>query len=215
MGKIDGERIINCTLHKNLNIRPLKKQMDITHDIINACMRDDRKAINLMYEYGFKLLMPLCFRYNKNEEDARAAFNTGFMKILNGLEKVDKDLNFDAWAKRVMVNSLIDEYRKNKKYNTQIAKTDSETELDYYSTGTSNNAESNLGVENITTLINELPTMTGQVFNLYVIDGYSHKEIGELMDMSEGTSKWHLSTARKMLRHKLDELEKRNQRMVI
>lgn len=189
--------------------------MDITHDIIKACMRDDRKAINLMYEYGFKMLMPICFRYNKNEEDARAAFNTGFIKILNGLEKVDKDLNFDAWAKRVMVNSLIDEYRKNKKYNSQITKSDSETELDYYSTGTSNNAESNLGVENINALIKELPTMTGQVFNLYVIDGYSHKEIADLMDMSEGTSKWHLSTARKMLRHKLEELENRNQRMVI
>lgn len=198
-----------------MKIRPLKKHMDITHDIIKACMRDDRKAINLMYEYGFKLLMPICFRYNKNEEDARAAFNTGFIKILNGLEKVDKDLNFDAWAKRVMVNSLIDDYRKNKKYNSQITKSDSETELDYYSTGTSNNAESNLGVENINALINELPTMTGQVFNLYVIDGYSHKEIADLMDMSEGTSKWHLSTARKMLRHKLEELEKRNQRMVI
>jgi RNA polymerase sigma factor (sigma-70 family) len=115
----------------------------------------------------------------------------------------------------VMVNTLIDENRKNKKYNSQITKSDSESELDFYSTGTSNNAESNLGVENITLLINELPTMTGQVFNLYVIDGYSHKEIADLMEMSEGTSKWHLSTARKMLRHKLEELEKRNQRMVI
>ena len=108
--------------------------MDITHDILKACMRDDRKAINLLYEYGFKMLMPICFRYNNYEEDARAAFNSGFIKILSGLEKVDKDLNFDAWAKRVMVNSLIDEYRKNKKYNSQITKSDSESELDYYST---------------------------------------------------------------------------------
>jgi RNA polymerase sigma factor (sigma-70 family) len=189
--------------------------MDITHDIIKACMRDDRKAINLMYEYGFKMLMPICFRYNKNEEDARAAFNAGFIKILNGLEKVDEDLNFNAWAKRIMVNSLIDEYRKNKKYNTQIMKSDSESELDFYSTGSSNDAESNLGVENITALINQLPAVTGQVFNLYVIDGYAHKEIADMLGMSEGTSKWHLSTARKMLRDKLEELEKNNQRMVI
>lgn len=189
--------------------------MDITHDIIKACMRDDRKAINLLYEYGFKILMPICFRYNKNEEDARASFNLGFIKILNGLEKVDKDLNFNAWAKRIMVNSLIDEYRKNKKYNTQITKSDSETELDFYSTGGNNEAESNLGVENIMALIGELPTVTGQVFNMYVIDGFAHKEIAEMLDMSEGTSKWHLSTARKMLREKLDELENNNQRMVI
>ncbi len=198
-----------------MKIRPLKKHMDITHDIIKACMRDDRKAINLMYEYGFKMLMPICFRYNKNEEDARASFNAGFIKILNGLEKVDEDLNFNAWAKRIMVNSLIDEYRKNKKYNTQITKSDSESELDYYSAGSSNDAVSNLGVENITALINELPKVTGEVFNLYVIDGYAHKEIAEMLEMSEGTSKWHLSTARKMLRDKLDELENNNQRMVI
>ncbi len=189
--------------------------MDITHEIIKACMRDDRKAINLLYEYGFKMLMPICFRYNKNEEDARAAFNAGFIKILGSLEKVDKDYNFDAWAKRIMVNSLIDEYRKNKKYNTQVTKSDSEAELDFYATGSNNDAESNLGVENIMVLIKELPTTTGQVFNLYVVDGYSHKEIGELLQMSEGTSKWHLSTARKMLRYKLELLENNNQRMVI
>ena len=180
--------------------------MDITHDIIKACMRDDRKAINLMYEYGFKMLMPICFRYNKNEEDARAAFNAGFIKILNGLEKVDEDLNFNAWAKRIMVNSLIDEYRKNKKYNTQITKSDSESELDFYSTGSSNDAVSNLGVENITALIGELPAVTGKVFNLYVIDGYAHKEIAEMLEMSEGTSKWHLSNARKLLRDMVTKL---------
>ena len=65
------------------------------------------------------------------------------------------------------------------------------------------------------TLVKELPSTTAHVFNLYVIDGYAHKEIAELLTMSEGTSKWHLSTARKMLREKLDRLEGQNQRMVI
>jgi RNA polymerase sigma-70 factor (ECF subfamily) len=124
-------------------------------------------------------------------------------------------VNFDAWAKRIMVNSLIDEYRKNKKYNTQITKSDSERELDYYSKGHKNDAESNLGYENIMMLVKELPVTSAHVFNLYVIEGYSHKEIAEKLDMSEGTSKWHLSTARKLLREKLDRLENQNQRMVI
>jgi RNA polymerase sigma-70 factor (ECF subfamily) len=64
-------------------------------------------------------------------------------------------------------------------------------------------------------LVKELPVTTGHVFNLYVIEGYSHKEIGEMLTMSEGTSKWHLSTARKMLREKLDRLENQHQRLVI
>lgn len=189
--------------------------MEITPEIIRLCIKDDRKAINLLYEYGFRMLMPICFRYNHNEEDARASYNLGFIKILKGLEKLDENANFNAWAKRLMVNALIDEYRKNKKYNTQIQKSDNERELDFYSTGSNNAAESNLGCENIMMLVGELPVTTGHVFNLYVIDGYSHKEIGDQLEMSEGTSKWHLSTARKMLREKLDRLENQNQRMVI
>ena len=161
------------------------------------------------------MLMPICFRYNSNEQDARAAYNTGFIKILKSIKKIDEDVNFNAWAKRIMVNSLIDEYRKNKKYNTQITKSDNERELDYFSEGHLNEAESNLGYANIMKLVQELPTVTAQVFNLYVIDGYAHKEIGEMLSMSEGTSKWHLSTARKMLREKLEWLEGHNQRMVI
>jgi RNA polymerase sigma-70 factor (ECF subfamily) len=198
-----------------LKIRSLKNSVDITAEIIKSCISDDRKAINLLYEYGFRMLMPICFRYNKNEEDARAAYNMGFIKILKGLPKVDKDVNFDAWAKRIMVNALIDEYRKNKKYNTNITKSDSERELDYYSTGHDNDAESNLGYENIMVLVKELPVTTAHVFNLFVIEGYSHREISEQLEMSEGTSKWHLSTARKMLRDKLERLENQNQRMVI
>lgn len=189
--------------------------MSITPEIIHQCIGDDRKAINIMYEHCFRLLMPVCFRYNNNEVDAQSAYNVGFIKILKALEKVEKNVNFNAWAKRVMVNTLIDEYRKNKKYNTRISKSDSERELDYYSEGQANDAESNLGYENIMMLVNELPKTTAHVFNLYVIEGYSHKEIGSQMEMSEGTSKWHLSTARKMLREKLERLENQNQRMVI
>jgi len=189
--------------------------MSITTEIIHKCISDDRKAINYMYEYCFHILMPICFRYNSNEEDARASYNAGFIKILKALEKVDGDTNFNAWAKRVMVNTLIDEYRKNKKYNTRIAKSDDERELDYYSEGQLNDAESNLGYENIMMLVQELPRATAHVFNLYVIEGYSHREIGEKLEMSEGTSKWHLSTARKMLREKLGRLENSNQRMAI
>ena len=187
--------------------------MDITSEIIKACIRDDRKAINHLYEYGFKILMPVCFRYNKNEEDARSSFNLGFLKILNGLPKLDENANFNAWARRIMVNCLIDEYRKNKRYTDKIVKSDSETTLDYFSTGTENEAESNMGVDDIMQLVQELPATTSVVFNLYVIEGYAHKEIAEQLDMSEGTSKWHLSTARKLLRKKLDKQQQ--QRMVI
>ena len=140
--------------------------MDITQDIIDKCKRDDRKAINVLYEHLFHVLMPVCFRYNSNEEDARAAYNAGFMKILNGLKKVEGEINVNAWSRRIMVNSLIDEYRKNKKYNTQISRSDNERELDYHSTGTVNDAESNLGCDNIMEMVDRLPETTALVFKI-------------------------------------------------
>lgn len=189
--------------------------MDITPEILEKCARDDRKSIQFLYEYCFKILMPVCHRYHVNEEDARSSFNLGFIKILKSLKTVDSDVNIGGWAKRIMVNTLIDEYRKTKNYNSHISSRESEWELDIQGSSSDNEGESNMGYELILQLVKELPEVTGRVFNLYVIDGYAHKEIGELLDMSEGTSKWHLSTARKLLREKLEHIENANKKMVV
>lgn len=189
--------------------------MKVDLEILKACAKDDRKAINQLYEQCFHHLMPVCFRYNNNEEDARSAYNQGFIKILNSLKKIDLDINFGAWSKRIMVNHLIDEYRKNKRYNTQISKSDDERILEYHSSGVDNDAQSNLGCENIMALIQELPQTTALVFNLYVVEGYNHREIADKIGISEGTSKWHLSTARKSLREKLEKLESIKERIAI
>lgn len=196
-------------------IIPIKAAKDITPELIDKCIHDDRKSVRMLYEFSFGFLMPVCYRYFKNDEDARSAFNLGFIKILNGLKTQKEDVNFQAWAKRVMINNLIDEYRKLRNYREKIGLYEHDRELDYHGEGNANAAESNLGYDNLMKLVDELPEISGKVFNLYVIDGYNHKEIGELLDMSEGTSKWHLSTARKLLREKLEKLEEGTKRMVI
>jgi len=202
-------------LHSNFKIKRLVQIMDVTSDILNACKRDDRKAIQFLYEHCFKKLMPICYRYHNNEEDARSSLNIGFMKILNGLETVAEDVNFRAWSKRIMVNTLIDEYRKKKNYLSHVTAKETERELDFHAESSVNEAESDLGYETLLKLIKQLPEISRKVFNLYIIDGFNHKEIGDLLGISEGTSKWHLSTARKILREKLDKIENHNQRMVI
>jgi RNA polymerase sigma factor (sigma-70 family) len=190
--------------------------MTIEKDIIKACIKDDRKAMEQLYEYCFHLLMPNCFRFHRNEEDARSSFNLGFMKIIGALKKLDlESSNFNAWAKRVMNNILIDEYRKSKKQRERYIGTENERELDFHADNDDNAALSNLGEQNIMNLVKELPIVTGQVFCLYVIDGYSHREIGKLLDFAEGTSKWHLSQARKSLREKLEKLESRTKKNVV
>lgn len=159
--------------------------------------------------------MPVCYRYHNNEEDARSSLNIGFMKILKGLGSVDEDVNFPAWSKRIIVNTLIDEYRKKRNYSSRVISKETERELDIETVSGSNEAESNFGFESLLKLIKELPEVSQKVFNLYVIEGYNHKEIGDLLVISEGTSKWHLSTARKMLREKLEKIEMDQQRLVI
>jgi RNA polymerase sigma-70 factor (ECF subfamily) len=159
--------------------------------------------------------MPVCYRYHNNEEDARSSLNIGFMKILKGLETVNEEVNFPAWSKRIIVNTLIDEYRKKRNYTSRVSSKETERELDFEAVPESNEAESNFGYESLLKLIKELPEVSQKVFNLYVIEGYNHKEIGDFLGISEGTSKWHLSTARKVLREKLEKIEMDQQRLVI
>jgi RNA polymerase sigma-70 factor (ECF subfamily) len=182
--------------------------MHIDADLIQACMKNKRKAQEQLYEACFKFLMPVCMRYHKNEEDARAIYNVAYLKILKNLNTINIDeVPFAAWAKRVMTNTLIDEYRKNKKYREKISKRDNERELEFHSTGIRNDAESNFGESDIMKLLDKLKPSTKRVFMLYVVEGYNHREIGEIMEMSEGTSKWHLSTARKELKELLTKQE--------
>lgn len=190
--------------------------MKIDPKILLLCQKNDRKAIEQLYEYCFGLLMPACFQYHCNEEDARSSLNIAFVKIIQALKEMNLDeLNFNAWAKRVTNNTLIDEYRKSKKHQTRQMNTDDERQLEFFSEGVDNLSESNLGEENILELVNALPELTKMVFVLYVIEGYSHKEIGEKLNIPEGTSKWHLSNGRKVLREKLENLEDKWKRMAI
>jgi RNA polymerase sigma-70 factor (ECF subfamily) len=202
-------------LHKIGKIRTLQKTIQISPELLQSCLKDDRKAIHMLYEYCFRVFMPVCVRYHNNEEDARSSLNIGFMKILKGLESVGEELNFQAWAKRIMVNTLIDEYRKKRNYNSRVTTKETDRELDADATHFSNEAESNFAYNSLLLLVAELPEVSQKVFNLYVIEGYNHKEIGELLGISDGTSKWHLSTARKTLREKLEKMELNQQRLVI
>lgn len=180
-------------------------QMDVS--ILIDCADNNRRAQKQLYEYCFRMLMPLCLRFHTNEEDARSSLNIAFLKIIKGLEGIDlNDINFNAWSKRITNNTLIDEYRKKKIQTTYYVNKETERELDYYAESSQNEAESDFGCDAIMKMLKEIPASSAQVFNLYVIDGYSHREIGELLQMSEGTSKWHLSTARKLMREKLEKM---------
>lgn len=195
-------------MHSNNFIGILKKPDNITPELLEQCAQDNRKAIQVLYETCFGVLMPVCLRYHNNEEDARSSFHLAFMKILKNLKSTSDDLAFFPWAKRITVNTLIDEYRKQRNYSDKVVGKETDRDLEIHGSHYDNNGEQEVGYEMILKLVSELPELTSKVFNLFVIEGYSHKEIADMLDMSEGTSKWHLSTGRKILREKLEALEK-------
>lgn len=172
--------------------------MNIELDLLTACIKHERKAEYELYKITYPYLMSVCFRYTNSSEKAEEMLNEGFLKILKNLEKYKPEIPFKTWARRVMINILIDNYRKEKKYNETIEYVDQYYETSDYAA--QNEAISKMNAEQIHVLILKLPPMSQKVFNLFVIDGFSHKEIGELLHMSEGTSKWHLNFSRNKLK---------------
>lgn len=190
--------------------------MQVTKQILLGSAENDRRSQKVLYEYCYRQFIRLCMRYYTNHEDARHALNNGFLKIVNGLQNVDLDeLNFAAWAKRIIVNTLIDEYRKNKNHNQVIIAKETESELANSAEKVENLGALELNYQEILDLLKTIPPISAHVFTLYIIDGYNHKEIGDLLEISEGTSKWHLSTARKLLRERLELMENRYEKRFV
>ena len=172
--------------------------MKIRKELLESCRKEDRKAQFELYRLCYSILLSVCLRYERNKEDAEFLLNKAFYKILKNLDKYSDNVPFEAWIRRITINTVIDDYRKNKKdivdYVEEPMQAAPAKAVDY------NAAEQRFDAEELQNLINQLPPISKKVFNLYVIDGYNHKEIAEQLNMSEGTSKWHLSSARKRLK---------------
>jgi RNA polymerase sigma-70 factor (ECF subfamily) len=141
-------------------------------------------------------------RYSRDKDSAVEALNLGFLKILNNLATYKSEIPFKAWIRRIMVNTLIDEYRKNKREREKV--TYVEEYFDNTDFSEVNEALSRISCKQIFEQVNRLPEATKKVFNLFVIDGFSHKEIGQMLNVSEGTSKWHLNAARQKLKEYIE-----------
>ena len=129
--------------------------------------------------------------------------NIGFMRILYNLDKYKPQIPFKTWASKVMINVLIDEYRKEKRHHEVIQYMEEYNEREDYPG--LNEALIKMSVDQIHALITRLPPVSQKVFNLFAIDGHSHKEIAELLHMSEGTSKWHVNFSRNKLKEMIGE----------
>jgi len=179
--------------------------MNISQQLLQDCIKGDRRAQFQLYKSCFNILMGVCMRYKKDEAEAASVLNVGFLKILNNLEKHRPEVPFEAWIRRIMINTVIDEFRKNRKVRELIEHTDFTESNAYNKAIDYNTADQKFDAERLELFIKKLPPVSQKVFNLYAIDGYSHKEIGKMLGISDGTSKWHLSSARKKLQEMIHQ----------
>lgn len=176
--------------------------------LIAGCIKQDRRSQNELYKRYYPLMSSIALRYTQSEDEALQCMNGGFYIVLKNLEKYDNQYALATWIRNIMVHHLIDEYRKEKKYIANIHLTD----YDDLDEGVSyNEADLHFDAQELRNMLNKLPDVTRKVFNLYAIDGFKHREIADHFNISEGTSKWHVSDARKKLRTMLEAQQIREQ----
>lgn len=156
-----------------------------------------------MYTMVFPVLMSMSRRYFRNYEDCVMVVNNGYMKILDSLPDYGRQGVFEAWCRRLMTNTIIDEVRKNKRWNATM------TSFVDYPIGSAHqdlsHSEEKHTAEQLEAMLMQLPDATRCVFNLFAIEGYRHNEIALMLKITEGTSKWHVSKAREELKKMLNK----------
>lgn len=176
---------------------------DFTHEeqLISGCLRGDRLCQRELYDMNYRRMMAVCMRYANDYEEARDILNEGFMKVFTNLHNYQPTHPLPVWIKRIIVNTAIDHYRRNRKNSPQV-------ELDYAHTECDTNTETiidKLSAEEIMSVVQQLSPAYRTVFNLYVVEGYSHREIADLLGIGEGTSKSNLSKAKLKLQELICE----------
>lgn len=169
------------------------KKTDIERKLVEGCVKNDRRCQEQLYRKYFPVMQRMCRRYSQKDEEVLEILNTGFLRVFTKLHTFSFKGSLEGWIRRLIFHSLADYYRKNDKklHFMEVEDWDG-----------SSNAKSldSLYYEDIISLVDRLPKATRQVFLLYAIEGFTHVEIGKQLGISSGTSKWHLSNARKKLR---------------
>ncbi|MBG6236932.1 RNA polymerase sigma-70 factor (ECF subfamily) [Pedobacter sp. CAN_A7] len=170
-------------------------------DLMEGCKAGDRKMQELLYKQTSAKMYALCLRYAKDHMEAEDCLQMGYVKVFQKIQDYRGDGAFEGWIRKVMVNTAIGSYRKNLR---NLAVVQLEEAYEQPSTGFD---FSKLGMQDLMKLIQQLADGYRMVFNLFVIEGYSHKEIAEMLEITEGASKSQLSRARAILKEKIIKME--------
>ncbi len=170
-------------------------------ELVEGCKRGNPVYQKALYQRYYRLMYGVCLRYTDNRDDAEDILQEGFVKVFKYLDTFQGKGSFEGWVRRIMVHTAIEHYRKSSRYFLVDVNSAYDLETDSDIIGSLNREE-------ILSLIRSLPVGYRTVFNLFAIEGYSHQEIGEMLNISEGTSKSQLSRAKKILQEKILTLNK-------
>ena len=175
-----------------------KKRNYDEREVVEGCVRNERKAQEVLYREHFDTMMRMCMRYTNDRDKAMEIVNMGFLRVFQKLHTFEFKGSLQGWIRKLVFHSLSDYFRKNSKYiQFMVFEERDESTLE--------KAHSNLYAEDILKMVDTLPPATQRVFRLYAIEGFSHIEISKNTGISVGTSKWHLSNARKILKKLIDQ----------
>ena len=173
-------------------------------EIVEGCVRNERKYQELLYRRHFPTMIQMCLRYtNGDKERALEILNDGFLRVFKKINTFSFKGSLEGWIRRLVFHAISDYFKQNKAYLDSVVFSEvlPEAKMPQYTEG----VLSELYYDDLLKVIDLLPPATCKVFTLYAIEGLNHAEIGEQLNISVGTSKWHLSSAREQLRKLLDK----------
>jgi RNA polymerase sigma factor (sigma-70 family) len=171
--------------------------------IIHGCKEGKRVSQEKLYKMMYPKMMSMVKRYTNQYQYhlAEEILNNGFLKVFQKVDSYKFEGSFEGWVRRVIYHSIFDYVRQNVKYNEKVVFVEKDEVVN-------SDLASNMHYEELMGLVQTLSDSTRAVFNMFVIDGMSHREISETLGISEGTSKWHLFEARRILKMKVEKLYK-------
>ncbi len=173
----------------------------LVQEIISGCIRKDRASQHLLYKEFYSYCVAICKRYSISDFEAADVLNNGFLKIFNNIDKYDSSKPIKAWISKIMVNTAIDHYRSNLRFNSY------DDISEYEQSGTEAVVYEQMAYKELLLMVQSLSPSYRVVFNMYAIDGYSHDEIAKTLNISVGSSKSNLFKARQRLQEMIKDME--------
>ena len=179
---------------------PVSGQTSELEDLIRGCIRNERAAQETLYRTFYPRMMAVVRRYIDRDEQAEEVLNNGYLRAFQKIGQYTFQGSFEGWLRKIVFHAVSDYVKQNARYNEKVvlAEKDEYVQKDH---------ADRLYYNQLLKLVHGLPEATRAVFNMYVMEGYSHKEIGKILGISEGTSKWHLSEGRRQLKDKIERAE--------